>query len=238
MNYFLFKILIATQKTPTGFSLLEILFTTVLIGIIASIGFINLSRTLELQNLKNASSAVYQAIYQAQIYSMQRKEYWQASFRMYNGNFQYAYHPATTDPSTLPINSSSNQPSSSVWTNLSGLTTGTNQNSPIQMYYPTTTIISHTYSPSYGSTTIYEICFTDQGIPSTAVTGTGTWNNTTQTGHNCNDPALFNPPVQITMYSNNLPVYSTGPLYQRCVTITNLLGALRAGQDQPTGNCY
>ena len=142
MNYL--KLLKLAKSKPEGFTLLEILFTTVLVGVLAAIAAPSFVRTIELQTLKGSASDVYQAVAQAQNRAMQRKENWQTSFRVNSGILQYAVHQVTQDPGTGAVGN---------WTSL-----------PKQIQPDAETNI-----PQLGG--IYQICFNEQGLPTQVQVG-------------------------------------------------------------------
>ncbi len=143
MNYL--KLLTLTKPKPTAFTLLEILFTSVLLGVIAAIGVPYFFKTIELQNLKGASDKLYQAISEAQARSMNRKENWQVSFRVSSGIVQYAYHSVSLNPATS---------TAIQWTSL-----------PKQIQIDSETDILQLNS-------IYQLCFNEQGLPTTVLAST------------------------------------------------------------------
>jgi prepilin-type N-terminal cleavage/methylation domain-containing protein len=197
------------KSSPKGFTLAESIIVVLLVGILASLGIPRLLNAVQVQTLKKSASEVYQAISTAQSRSTQRREYWQFSLRSVSGVLQYAIHPANIDPNVSPTSIN--------WTSLpstiSVATAQTNLPTPCSSG-------SCTY-------TIYQVCFTDQGLPS----------NPSGNPQNCTIPASFSPPEQITLTINN------ATKFQRCTIINTVLGSLTNGREQSAANssgytCY
>jgi prepilin-type N-terminal cleavage/methylation domain-containing protein len=89
------------NRSTNGFTLLEVLVSIIIIGILAAItvpswlGFVNTQR------LRTAQDEVYLAIRQAQSQAIKNKLTWQVSFREQNGTVQWAVHPATVNPADV-----------------------------------------------------------------------------------------------------------------------------------------
>jgi prepilin-type N-terminal cleavage/methylation domain-containing protein len=80
-----------------GFTLLEILIITAIIGVLAAIAVPSWIAFFERQQLNVVNDKVYQAMRQAQSIARLEKETWQASFREKNGVVQWAVHKASLD---------------------------------------------------------------------------------------------------------------------------------------------
>ena len=89
----------SVSKAETGFTLVEMLVTVVIVGILAAIASPSLIGLLERQRLASASDQVYQAIRQAQSKAKQERAVWQVSFREQGGVAQWAVHEANNAPS-------------------------------------------------------------------------------------------------------------------------------------------
>jgi len=190
------------KPKSSGFTLAETLAVIILVGVIASLAVPNFFKFIANYTLKSSANDLYQAVSRAQAYSVQRRENWQFSLRTSNGVLQYAVHRATLDPNT---NATSIQ-----W---NSLPSNINLNSETNLSQPTSGI--------------YQVCFSDQGLPSTP----------SGSPQSCTYPASFNDPQQITLGISGLAQY------RRCIIISTLLGALTTGQEQATPNsngksCY
>jgi prepilin-type N-terminal cleavage/methylation domain-containing protein len=93
----LFKPLSA--QSEAGFSLVEMLVVTIIVGVMAAVAVPNFMGTIERQKLNSANDQIYQAMRQAQSSGLKEKSTWQASFRQQGDTFEWAVHPAaiTTD---------------------------------------------------------------------------------------------------------------------------------------------
>jgi prepilin-type N-terminal cleavage/methylation domain-containing protein len=192
------------SKKSRGYTLIEILVTVVIIGIFAVITIANLFPWIQKSNINNANNQIYQGISQAQAYSTQRNQYYQFSLQNNNGVLQYAVHLASVDPSVT---------GNVFWKSL----------------LDKVTIVASPQTNMTSLNSIYQICFTEQGVPSTP-SGSGI-------AHACTIPATFTPPQQITLSSS---LYSN---YQRCVNVSTLLGAMTTGYGPQAANsngftCY
>lgn len=101
------------QKDP-GFTLIELVVGMLMIAILSSIAAPGWLAFINNQRLRTSQSSVYGALQLAQSNAKRDKLAWQASFRFpgkdNNGNtiqvVQWAIHPATTVPTTLPVSTS------------------------------------------------------------------------------------------------------------------------------------
>ena len=197
------------NKQSGGFTLIELLLVVILTGILAALAGPYFGRLIAQYNLKRYKSEVYQAISQAQAYSSQRREFWQFSLCSSNGILQYAVHLASQVPT---INQSQCGGSNISWTSL-----------PSTIALDTTASNVTMSQPTAG---IYQVCFNDQGLPSTP-------GGSPQV---CTYPAFFVPPQQLTFVVTPYP-------YKRCIILKTLLGALTDGKEWGTNNssgssCY
>lgn len=113
------------KQYDTGFTLIELLILLLIVAILSSIAAPGWLAFINNQRLRTSQSRVYGAMQLAQSNAKRDKVAWQASFRFpgkdKNGAtiqvVQWAIHPATTDPTTLPVSTS---PSSApnVWYSL------------------------------------------------------------------------------------------------------------------------
>ncbi len=193
------------NQQPSGFTLVEVLVVVVLAGILAALSGPFFGRVIAQYTLKRYTSEVYQAISQAQAYSHQRRENWQFSLCYNKGILQYAVHLASQVPTTCGGGNIS-------WTSL-----------PSNISLDTTASNVTMSQPTAG---IYQVCFNDQGLPSTP-------GGSPQV---CTYPAFFVPPQQLTFVVTPYP-------YKRCIILKTLLGALTDGKEWGTNNssgssCY
>ncbi|MDF0555814.1 prepilin-type N-terminal cleavage/methylation domain-containing protein [Kamptonema sp. UHCC 0994] len=105
------------QQHDTGFTLIELLILLLIIGILSSIAAPGWLAFINNQRLRTSQSRVYGALQLAQSNAKRDKVAWQATFRTQGNLVQWAVHPATTDPTSLPVSTS---PSSApnVWYSL------------------------------------------------------------------------------------------------------------------------
>ncbi|NJM71514.1 MAG: prepilin-type N-terminal cleavage/methylation domain-containing protein [Scytonema sp. RU_4_4] len=93
MNKLLFH-----HRSNSGFTLLELLVSIVVITILAAISIPSWLAFVDTQRLKTAQNEVYLAIRQAQSQAIKNKLTWQVSFREQNRIVQWAVHQATVNP--------------------------------------------------------------------------------------------------------------------------------------------
>ncbi|MGH8002288.1 MAG: GspH/FimT family pseudopilin [Brasilonema sp.] len=107
-SYLLNKFKNQHNFSNNGFTLLELLVSIVIIGILAAITVPSWLSFVDIQRLKTAQNEVYLAIRQAQSQAIKNKLTWQVSFRKQNGIVQWAVHPALV----------TKNPTDDIWNNL------------------------------------------------------------------------------------------------------------------------
>jgi prepilin-type N-terminal cleavage/methylation domain-containing protein len=100
-SIFLLESLAGQKLESSGFTLLEILFTLAIIGILSAIAAPTWLAFLDNQSLNTAQNQVYQSLQEAKSQSVHQKLNWQVSFREQNGISQWAVHPQTTNLTLL-----------------------------------------------------------------------------------------------------------------------------------------
>lgn len=108
---------IQQRHQDSGFTLLEMLILLLIIGILSSIAAPGWLAFINNQRLRTSQSQVYGALQLAQSNAKRDKVAWQASFRTQGTVVQWAIHPATTDPTTLPVSTSASS-APNVWYSL------------------------------------------------------------------------------------------------------------------------
>ncbi|KAB8331878.1 type II secretion system protein [Scytonema tolypothrichoides VB-61278] len=99
MDYYLLnKLNYKHNCSNNGFTLLELLVSIVVIGILAVITVPSWLAFVDIQRLNTAQNEVYLAIRQAQSQATKNKLTWQVSFRKQNNIVQWAVHLATKNP--------------------------------------------------------------------------------------------------------------------------------------------
>lgn len=106
MDYCLLNKFNHKQKySNNGFTLLELLVSLFIIGILAAITVPSWLAFLDIQRLNTAQNEVYLAIRQAQSQAVKNKLTWQVSFREENNIVQWAVHSPTKNPTNTIWNS-------------------------------------------------------------------------------------------------------------------------------------
>ncbi|MCU0537294.1 MAG: prepilin-type N-terminal cleavage/methylation domain-containing protein [Hydrococcus sp. Prado102] len=93
------------NKSSQGFTLLELIIISTIVGVLAAIAAPNWLGFFNRQQLNTANNQVYQAMRQAQSRAMQERETWQASFREQNNVVQWAVHRASLASGEIAWNS-------------------------------------------------------------------------------------------------------------------------------------
>lgn len=88
----------------SGFTLLELLVTLVMIGVLAAIAAPAWQAFLNRQKLNTAQNQVLEVLKQAQQSAKHQHVVYQASFREQANRVQWTIHPAQTDPTIVPWN--------------------------------------------------------------------------------------------------------------------------------------
>ncbi|WP_339376529.1 pilus assembly FimT family protein [Calothrix sp. NIES-2098] len=92
------------SSSNSGFTLLEVLLVTLLIGILSAIAVPSWLTFVNNRRLNIAQDEVYRAMRQAQSQAKKEKLTWQTSFRENNGIVQWAIHPASVNPANANWN--------------------------------------------------------------------------------------------------------------------------------------
>ncbi|MDB9510325.1 prepilin-type N-terminal cleavage/methylation domain-containing protein [Kamptonema animale CS-326] len=194
------------QQHDTGFTLIELLILLLIVGILSSIAAPGWLAFINNQRLRTSQSRVYGALQLAQSNAKRDKVAWQASFRTQGTVVQWAIHPATTDPTTLPVSTS---PSSApnVWYSLEDKIAIVDNAGTAPTTLPQTN-------------NIYTAIFNRQGCL------------VDNAQNECTDAvaASFTLPQRITLMHNDLGAA------RKCAVVTTLLGAMRTGDDETSCN--
>lgn len=86
------------NQSSNGFTLIEMLITVFMIGILSAIVAPSWLSFIDARRLNTAQDQVYRAIREAQSNSKRDKAAWQASFKEEDGVVQLAIHPASSTP--------------------------------------------------------------------------------------------------------------------------------------------
>jgi prepilin-type N-terminal cleavage/methylation domain-containing protein len=89
----------------SGFTLLELLVTIVMIAVLMAIAAPGWLAFLDNQRLNASQSQVFEVLRRAQTTAKLQRLKYQASFREQNGRIQWAIHPITANPVNVPWNS-------------------------------------------------------------------------------------------------------------------------------------
>ncbi|MCU0537293.1 MAG: type II secretion system GspH family protein [Hydrococcus sp. Prado102] len=90
------------KQTTAGFTLIEILAVTIMVGILAAIGAPSWVGFVNRQQLNTANNQIYQAMRQAQNRASQQREAWQVSIRQQGDRVQWAIYRSPANPNVLP----------------------------------------------------------------------------------------------------------------------------------------
>ncbi|ARV62234.1 prepilin-type N-terminal cleavage/methylation domain-containing protein [Nostocales cyanobacterium HT-58-2] len=202
------------NDSNSGFTLIEILVSIVIIGILAGISAPSWLGFVDTQRLKTAQDEVYLAMRQAQSQATKNKLTWQVSFREQNGIVQWAVHQAEAKPEVFIPNAISTN--NDLWQKLDpNIQIDKNKNNKGE---------DETTLPTQTSPKAWRVLFNYQGCPIYKV------------GDECTQTSLKTL-GQLTLSSKN------GGQKKRCVYISTILGAIRIGKEHDTANsngryCY
>lgn len=87
-----------------GFTLLELLATIMIVGILSAIAVPSWFSFIQVRRLNTAQDQVYRSIREAQSQAKKDKLPWQASFREVNNVVQWAVHPTSVSPANANWN--------------------------------------------------------------------------------------------------------------------------------------
>ena len=86
------------SQSNQGFTVLEMLMTIMIVGILSAIAAPSWLNFINQQRLSTAQNELYRAMSQAKSNATRDKRTWQVSFRENNQVLQWAIHPKTTVP--------------------------------------------------------------------------------------------------------------------------------------------
>lgn len=106
-----------SPQRNAGFTIIELLIVIILVGTLSAIAVPGWLGFINNQRLRTSRGQVYGALQLAQSNAKRDKVAWQASFRTQGSLVQWAIHPATVVPDTLPVSTSSSS-APNIWYSL------------------------------------------------------------------------------------------------------------------------
>jgi prepilin-type N-terminal cleavage/methylation domain-containing protein len=190
------------RQSTAGFTLIEVLAVTIIIGVLAAIAAPSWVAFKERQRLNTANNQIYQALRQAQSNAKLQKETWQVSFQPNPdtpANWEWAIHPVTALPASK----------SSAWQKL-----------PDNVLIRPNTGTQRTTFAKVGNN--YQILFNYKGCPVTDKSESCT--NASLAF--ADSYSASNPPPRVVLANKN------GGTNRRCVMILTRLGTIKSGLDK------
>ncbi|MEB3342533.1 prepilin-type N-terminal cleavage/methylation domain-containing protein [Okeania sp.] len=199
------------KEPETGYSLLELIFVVLIIGILAAIAAPGWNAFINRQRTRTSNDRIYQAMLKAKRNATRDKTAWQASFQETTNAegqpvIKWAVHKATTVPNDVPT---------STWEYLEpGIEIDDNEKNDKDKYETTLRIVKPDTNKVTTNKTdpIYRALFNYKGCP------------------------VYNPTDQCTQTSIQAqgriaikPQNQDKP--KRCVIISTLIGGMRTGED-------